>query len=98
MTKVFISQPMRGKTDEEILAERKCLEESAREKLGEDVVFLGSFFGKFDVKALQFLGRSLEMLAEADAAIFGRGWTDARGCRIEHMVCEEYGIKVIEDY
>lgn len=28
--------------------------------------------------------------------IGGKGWTKARGCRIEHMCCEEYGIPTIQ--
>ncbi|MDR1515070.1 MAG: hypothetical protein LBS45_05185, partial [Synergistaceae bacterium] len=90
------SQPMRGRSDEEILAERKHLETLAREKRGEDVVIVDSFFKDFNGNALQFLGRSIGVLAEADAAIFGKGWENARGCRIEHLCCEEYGIETID--
>ena len=35
MKKLFISQPMRGKSDEEILAERKKAIELAQEMIGE---------------------------------------------------------------
>jgi hypothetical protein len=87
---------MRGRSDEEILAERKHLETLAREKRGEDVVIVDSFFKDFNGNALQFLGRSIGVLAEADAAIFGKGWENARGCRIEHLCCEEYGIETID--
>ena len=44
MKKLFISQPMRGKTDEEILAERKKAIESAERNLGEPVEVIDSFF------------------------------------------------------
>ena len=37
MKKLFISQPMRGKTDEEIFAERANAIQGAQEFLGEDV-------------------------------------------------------------
>jgi hypothetical protein len=96
MKKVFVSQPMRGRTDEEILAERERLEELAREKCGGDAVIVDSFFKDFNGNALQFLGKAIGVLAEADAAIFGKGWENARGCRIEHLCCQEYGIEVID--
>lgn len=37
MKKLFISQPMKGKSDEDILAERKKAIKSAEEKIGEPV-------------------------------------------------------------
>ena len=38
MKKLFISQPMKGKTDSEILEERETAMEAARNALGEDDV------------------------------------------------------------
>ena len=43
-----------------------------------------------------FLGKSLEMLAGADLAVFASGWQDARGCRIEHDCAVAYGIGTME--
>ncbi len=79
MKKLFISQPMRGKTDEEILAVRKKAIESAEKKIGEKVDVIDSFFQKapVDAKPLWFLGKSLELLSTADIAYFARGWEDA---------------------
>lgn len=100
MKKLFISQPMRGKTDEEILAERKKAIESAERNLGEPVEVIDSFFQNTpaDARPLWFLGKSLELLSTADIAYFAKGWEDARGCRIENQCAIEYGIEVIEDY
>lgn len=60
MKKLFISQPMRGKTDEEILAERKKAIESAERNLGEPVEVIDSFFqnAPADARPLWFLGKS----------------------------------------
>ena len=44
MKKLFISQPMRGKTDEEILKERKALIAKAEERTGEKFEVLETFF------------------------------------------------------
>lgn len=100
MKKLFVSQPMRGKTDEEILAERKKAIESAKRNLGEPVEVIDSFFqnAPADARPLWFLGKSLELLSTADIAYFAKGWEDARGCRIENQCAIEYGIEVIEDY
>ena len=93
MKKVFVSQPMKGKTDEEILAERKKLIGAAKKKLGENCVALDTFFTDFEGNALAFLGKSISALSEADAAIFAPGWKQARGCVIEHMCAREYGVE-----
>ena len=98
MKKLFISQPMRGKTDEEIKKEREVAIEAAKKALGEDVEVIDSFFEKAPVDAspLWFLGKSLQLLAKADIAYFAPGWEDARGCKIENICAKEYGIQVID--
>lgn len=101
MKKLFISQPMKGKSDEEILATREKAIESAKRMLEtEEVEVIDSFFqnAPADAKPLWFIGKSLELMAGADVAFFAKGWEDARGCRIENMSAIEYGIPVIEDY
>lgn len=100
MKKLFISQPMRGKTDEEILAVREKAIASAERQLGEKVEVIDSFFqnAPAEAKPLWFLGKSLELLSTADVAYFAPGWEEARGCRIENTCAIEYGITVIEDY
>lgn len=101
MKKLFISQPMRGKTDEEILAVRAKAIESAERNLGEKVEVIDSFFqnAPVDAKPLWYLAKSLELLSTADVAYFAKDWEQYRGCRIENTCAIEYGIElVIEDY
>lgn len=101
MKKLFISQPMRGKTNEEILAVREKAIESAERELGEKVEVIDSFFkdAPTEAKPLWYLAKALELLATADVAYFAKGWEEARGCRIENTCAIEYGIPlVIEDY
>ena len=97
MKKLFISQPMKGKSDEDILAERQKAIKSAEAKIGESVEVIDSFFQEapVDAKPLWFLGKSLELLSGADVAYFAQGWEDARGCAIEHDSALAYGIKSI---
>ena len=99
-TKLFISQPMRDKTNEEIERERQAAIQSVKGKYGDDVEVIDSFFkdAPHDAKPLWFLGKSLELLAGADVAFFCKGWEKYRGCRIENQCAIEYGITVVEDY
>lgn len=100
MKKLFISQPMKDKTDAEILAVREQAIQSAKNLLGEGVEVIDSFFqnAPHDAKPLWFLAKSLELLATADVVYFAKDWEKYRGCRIENTCAIEYGITVIEDY
>ena len=101
MKKLFSSQPMKDKSNEEILEVRAKAIESAERELGEKVEVIDSFFENAPVEAnpLWFLAKSLELLSTADVAYFAKGWEEARGCKIEHTCAIEYGIElVIEDY
>lgn len=100
MKKLFISQPMRGKTDEEILKERARAREAAQEEIGEILEVIDSFFQDAPTEAnpLWYLGKSLELLSTADVAYFVKGWEEARGCRIEKLCADQYLIDfVIEE-
>lgn len=98
MKKLFISQPMKGKSDANILAERQKAIKIAEELIGEPVEVIDSFFkgAPTNAKPLWFLGKSIELLSTADVAYFASGWTEARGCKIEHTCAVEYGIDSIE--
>ena len=96
--KLFISQPMRDRTDEEILAERERIINVVKEKYPDkEIEVLDTFFqnAPHEAKPLWFLGKSLEFLSTADIAAFGIGWRAYRGCVIEHECCEQYGIEYI---
>lgn len=97
MKKLFISQPMKGKTDQEILNERKFAIKKAEELLGEPVEIIDSFFqgAPAEAKPLWFIGKSIELLANADAVVFVDGWEYARGCKIEHECAVQYGMPII---
>lgn len=61
MKKLFISQPMKGKSDEDILAERKKAIKSAEEKIGEPVEVIDSFFQEAPVGAKPISSRTVSM-------------------------------------
>ena len=92
--KIFISQPMRGKTDAEILAERDLAIKAAKTKWGAGVEVLESFFQDAPVgaKPLWFLGESLKVMADADAVILCPNWCLTRGCIVEAAAANRYNI------
>ena len=92
MTKIFISQPMNGKTNEEIKNERNYIIDKLREN--ESVEIIDSFFKDkpYEASPLWYLGESIKLMSEADVVFFCNGWQTARGCQIEHDCALEYGI------
>ena len=98
MEKLFISQPMKGKTDEEIIHERNVAIRRAKAVLKDDVEVIDSFFEKApsDANPVWFLSQAIKLLSTADIVYFTVGWDKARGCQIEHEICVKYGIPTIE--
>jgi hypothetical protein len=90
--KAMVSQPMKGKTEEQIRAERsevvKELERRGYEAI--DTVF-PDFTNTGNIP-LKYLAKSLEFMADADLVYFMRGWEEARGCRIEWQCAVDYGV------
>lgn len=98
--KVFISQPMRGKTDKQIKEERKRALETVREFYpNEEIEEIQSFFegAPHDATPLWFLGESIKLLGQADFAYFCKNWEEYRGCRIEHECAVNYSITHIDE-
>ena len=102
MKKLFISQPMRGLSDEEILKAREEIRVRAENTIGEPVVLIDSFIEDYPGEInkhipIWYLGKSIQFLSQADIAYFGGDWKNARGCKIEHEVATQYGIDRIEE-
>lgn len=102
--KAMLSQPMAGKTDEEIIATREKAIEVLKSK-GYEIVntlFTDEWYSNGSMKArgvvqipLCFLAKSLENMSLCHAAYFCKGWEKARGCRIEHEAAVAYGLEII---
>ena len=104
MMKAMLSQPMAGKTDEEIIATRekaiKALEARGYEIV--NTLFTDEWYNHENMEKrgvvqipLCFLAKSLENMSLCHAAYFAKGWEDARGCRIEHDAAVAYGLEVL---
>lgn len=94
--KVMISQPMRGKTEEQIREERKAIIEKFNNMHIEviDTIFTEEPPKDCNV-AVYYLGKSISAMKDIDAIYMDDGWREARGCRIEYQVAKEYGIKIL---
>ena len=102
--KAMLSQPMVGKTDDEIReAREKAI--TALEKEGCEIVntlFTDEWYSKESMEErgvvqipLCFLAKSLENMSKCHVAYFCKGWENARGCRIEHDAAVAYGLEII---
>lgn len=104
MMKAMLSQPMAGKSDEEIRATRERAID-ALESVGYEVVntlFTDEWYSRENMKkrgvvqiSLCFLAKSIENMSLCHAAYFCKGWEKARGCRIEHEIAKAYGLEII---
>ena len=101
MTRVFISQPMKGLSDAKIIVVREKLFEEFRAE-HPDAVLIDSLTSKSEQDNLKdmahpevmLLARSIGRMADADVAIFAPGWENYTGCRVENRVARYYGIKI----
>lgn len=104
MLKAMLSQPMAGKTEQEIIEDRDRAIATLEAK-GYQII--NTFFTdeRYSKEAMEehgvkqiplyFLAKSLEKMSLCHAVYFCRGWENARGCRIEHEAAKAYGLTII---
>ena len=101
MKKIFISCPMKGRTDEAIKKTMDKMHKYAELVLEEKLEVIPSFITDTPPsdknKGVWYLGESIKLLSDADVFVgFDMPyWVDARGCEIEEMAAYRYGIKKI---
>lgn len=102
--KAMLSQPMAGKSEEEIKTTREKAIEVLKDKKYEVVntLFTDEWYSSDKMKErgvvqipLCFLAKSLENMSLCHAAYFCKGWEQARGCRIEHDAAVAYGLTIL---
>ena len=102
--KAMLSQPMAGKTDEEIVSTRnraiKVLEEKGYEII--NTLFTDEWYNRDQMEKrgvvqipLCFMAKGIENMSLCHAVYFCEGWENARGCKIEHAVAVAYGLEII---
>ena len=107
---IFISQPMTGKSEEEILATRQKEVEKIHQLFdadGVEINIIASYIDDATRKHFKervsddinwdifWLSQSLERLAMADMIWLCDGWEYSNGCNIELECATRYGISIM---
>ena len=97
MKKLFVSVPMKGRTEEEIKANIQKMKKIAEICEGEELELIDSYIEdnppKGNNEAIFYLGESIKKLAQADVFVGICESYEWSGCRIENITAESYGIK-----
>ena len=94
--KIMVCQSMSGKTNDEIFNERAHVMNKIVER-GDyyvNTVFADEIPDDCDI-ALYYLSKSIKAMSKVDAVLFMDGWETARGCKLEHAICVEYGKQIM---
>ena len=101
---IFISQPMHGLSEREILAERDRIEEVLHKLFPNDELeFLSGYTSEPPClqdetrERIYRLGCSIEIMAKADYVFFAHGYTSAEGCMVEWTTCFQYDTQYIKE-
>ena len=101
--KIFISQPMTGRTPEEVEETYKNAVEDIRNRIApgaSDIEFLNTrnyILPRTMTRGghnenIAMLGHAIQVMSMADAVYFCEGAEQSRGCACEHTVAKIYGI------
>lgn len=93
--KIFISQPMRYRSNSEIIEERRNILYYLNKLFSEKIELIDSFSEDRLELPLISLGEAIKQLNNADLVVFAPQWEEARGCRIEYQCCREYNKKIL---
>ena len=103
MKKLFVSVPMRGRTNQAIKHSIEEMHKIAEIAFGEKLEVIDSNFENGDVAvknwSLYYLGKSIRAMADADYFIGVDSWYDGmrsfRGCDVERNIARQYDIQSI---
>lgn len=98
--KIFIAQAMNGRDVEDVLKERNAAFVEIVKFINEPVELIDQVRVENppeNAGRLWYLGRSIQMLAEADRVYFVGRWWRAKGCIVERLICKLYGVAICED-
>ena len=106
---IFISQPMTGRSEEEILATRQREIEKIHQRFdadGVEINIIASYIDdatrkRFEERVsddinwdIYWLLKSLERLAMADTIWLCEGWEYSKGCNVEVECAIQYGLHI----
>ena len=98
--KVFLSHPMHGIPESEVMELRADMQKVLSVLYNEEIELIDNYHHE-DVPdnagRLWHLGTSIRMMEQADAVFFVDGWDNARGCHVEYEICRYYNLRVLND-
>lgn len=93
---IFLSHPMHGLTDDEIMALRQHMIDTITSYPEyENATFVDNYNHESvpdGVGRVWHLGESIKQMDGVDLVIFTEDYTRAYGCWVEHLICECYNI------
>lgn len=100
MKRVFISQPIKGKSYDEVIKVRtnasfylKKLYPDEEIKIIES--FIPAMYYDANNNPIVGLGTCISLMGNADLVYICKGWEESRGCSIERRVALDYNIPII---
>ena len=94
--KIMLSSSMRGKTQEEIEAEREETFDKIGYMVGVDYVVMDTVIKDAEKKSeLECFSESIYLLSQSDVLCMGHDWKKARGCKLEHDIAKAYNVPII---
>lgn len=102
--RVFISQPMTGRSLDEVKKERENVItimhrfDTVLRTVGDSVDVVDSFDEKAFIEhrnPLECMSECIRIMSTCNVVVFVPGWEKHRGCRIEHQCPTEYRISTI---
>lgn len=96
--RIFVSQPMTGREEKEVIDERNKVIDYMTSKYIEDIDLVENYYKDggptrdYKYQSLWFLGDSIMLMGKADIVVFVPGYENAKGCKVEMEICKLYGI------
>ena len=96
LLKLFISLPMNGLSNDDILSKIDSIHNLYKDEYELIPTYIHSSpDSSIKAPGLWYLGKSIELMSRADLVFFCKGWESARGCIVEHECAVRYGIKIL---
>lgn len=101
MKKIFVSVPMKGRTDEAIAKSISIMQNVAKAYYpDEEIEFIDNFVScdieDLKKRSITCLGDAIKKMADADTLIIPTNIWESNGCVTERDVAYRYGIRVVE--
>lgn len=93
--KVFISQPMHRKSEEEVFEIRKEIEDFLKTCVVDEPNIIDQYHQEPSGEGnerIYYLGNSIAKMKDADIVIFTEDYEESTGCKVEKLIVELYKI------